>query len=603
MADRDLVLIRRVLAQGWRYRWMILLSLLASTITGAFTGFLFAKLGPFLKFMGQAATSQAGSISDHAELDTATAGLTALGFLLIKLAPAAGAASYLSWWSGQWVANRSMRDLRDRVLGHLVRLDLSFHAELRRGDLLARLTTDLGGVLTVQQQLYGKMSQRPLESLGILCFVAYKDLRLLAGILVVLAVAAAILIPLVRRTRKRSQAARETLVTNFGVLEQITAGIRVIKAMGSTQREQSRYAGHNRDLFRDNMRLVRTRAQSDAISNIAVWSIAGGGMMVGGWLFELRLITPELLFLAIGALARLITSLREVVRTWGDIQENLPSVDRVNLLLDRTSAVADAPDARPCPPPQGAIRLEGVSFRYQPKDQDVLRDISLTIPIGSTVALVGSTGAGKSTLLDLLPRFHDVSGGRITIDGTDLRAVTLDSLAQYFAIVQQDNFLFDDTILQNIAYGRPGATRAEVEAAARRADVHEDILTLEGGRGYDTEVGDRGTRLSGGQRQRIAIARALLRDAPILLLDEATSSLDAESEGNVQKALAELMRGRTVVVIAHRLATVQHADLIYVLAGKDHPRRGTIIESGTHHDLVAQGGEYAELVRLQQLGA
>jgi subfamily B ATP-binding cassette protein MsbA len=596
VADRDVVLIRRVLAQGWRYRWMILLSLLASAVTGAFSGFLFSKLGPFLKFMGQAGTS-----SDRSELIAATAGLTALGFLLIKLAPAAGAASYLSWWSGQWVANRSMRDLRDRVLGHLVRLDLSFHAELRRGDLLARLTTDLGGVLIVQQQLYGKILQRPLESLGILCIVGYMDLRLLAGILVVLAVAAMILIPLVRRTRSRSQRARETLVTNFGVLEQITAGIRVIKAMGSTQREQSRYAGHNRDLFRDNMRLVRTRAQSDAISNIAVWAIAGGGMMAGGWLFEEKLITPDLLFLAIGALARLITSLREVVRTMGDIQECLPSVARVNALLDRTSAVVDAPAALPCPPPRDAIRLEGVSFRYQQNDQDVLRDISMTIPIGKTVALVGRTGAGKTTLLDLLPRFHDVTNGRITIDGTDLRAVTLDSLAQYFAIVQQDNFLFDDTILQNISYGRPGATRAEVEIAARRADVHDDILALEGGQGYDTEVGDRGGRLSGGQRQRIAIARALLRDAPILLLDEATSSLDAESEGNVQHALGELMRGRTVVVIAHRLATVQHADLICVLAGKDHPRRGTIIESGTHQDLVALGGEYAELVRLQQL--
>jgi subfamily B ATP-binding cassette protein MsbA len=596
VADRDVVLIRRVLAQGWRYRWMILLSLLASAVTGAFSGFLFSKLGPFLKFMGHAGTS-----SDRSELIAATAGLTALGFLLIKLAPAAGAASYLSWWSGQWVANRSMRDLRDRVLGHLVRLDLSFHAELRRGDLLARLTTDLGGVLIVQQQLYGKILQRPLESLGILCIVGYMDLRLLAGILVVLAVAAMILIPLVRRTRSRSQRARETLVTNFGVLEQITAGIRVIKAMGSTQREQSRYAGHNRDLFRDNMRLVRTRAQSDAISNIAVWAIAGGGMMAGGWLFEEKLITPDLLFLAIGALARLITSLREVVRTMGDIQECLPSVARVNALLDRTSAVVDAPAALPCPPPRDAIRLEGVSFRYQQNDQDVLRDISMTIPIGKTVALVGRTGAGKTTLLDLLPRFHDVTNGRITIDGTDLRAVTLDSLAQYFAIVQQDNFLFDDTILQNISYGRPGATRAEVEIAARRADVHDDILALEGGQGYDTEVGDRGGRLSGGQRQRIAIARALLRDAPILLLDEATSSLDAESEGNVQHALGELMRGRTVVVIAHRLATVQHADLICVLAGKDHPRRGTIIESGTHQDLVALGGEYAELVRLQQL--
>lgn len=595
MADRDLVLIRRVVAQGWRYRWMILVSLLSSAATGALSGWLFTQLGPFIKYMGLADNH------DARDLVAATAGLSSLGLLLITLAPCAGAASFLSWWSGQWVANRSMRDLRNRVLGHLVHLDLAFHSELRRGDLLARLTTDLGGVLMVQQQLYGKIMQRPLEALGILCFVAYHDLRLMVAIVVVLLLASLILIPLVRRTRKRSQRARETLVANFGVLEQITAGIRVIKAMGSTEREQLRYADHNRDLFRDNMRLVRTRAQSDAISNTAVFAIAGGGMMIGGLLFNRKLLTPDQLFLAIGALARLITSLREVVRTWGDIQENLPSVDRVNLLLDRSSTVANLTTAKPLPPPHDAIRLEGVSFRYKAGDQEVLRDITMTIPIGSTVALVGRTGAGKSTLLDLLPRFHDVTGGRITIDGIDVRDVTIDSLAQYFAIVQQDNFLFDESIYRNIAYGRPGATREEVEAAARRADVHDDILALEGGRGYDTEVGDRGARLSGGQRQRIAIARALLRDAPILLLDEATSALDAESEGNVQAALSELMRGRTVVVIAHRLATVQHADLIYVLAGKDHPRRGSIIESGSHLDLVAHGGEYADLVRLQQL--
>jgi subfamily B ATP-binding cassette protein MsbA len=595
VADQDFPLIKRVLAQGWPYRWMILLSLVCSAVTGVMSGFLFTKLGPFFKLMGRAETN------DPSDLITATKGLGALGLLLITLAPCAGVASFMSWWSGQWVANRSMRDLRDRVLGHLVRLDLAFHSDLRRGDLLARLTTDLAGVLMVQQQLYGKMAQRPLESIGILAFVAYTDVRLLTAILIVLAGAAAILIPLVRRTRKRSQRARETLVANFGVLEQITAGIRVIKAMGSTEREQSRYAQHNRDLFRDNMRLVRTRAQSDAISNIAIWAIAGGSMILGGWLFEKQLITPGLLVLAIAALGRLITSLREVLRTWGDIQECLPSVARVSALLDRTSAVADAPNAAACLPPRTAIVLKQVSFRYRADDQDVLRDISMTIPIGKTVALVGRTGAGKTTLLDLLPRFHDVTGGHITIDGVDLRHVRVDSLAQYFAIVQQDNFLFDESIYQNIAYGRPGATRAEVEAAARRADVHDDILALEGGRGYDTVAGDRGGRLSGGQRQRIAIARALLRDAPILLLDEATSALDAESEGNVQAALTELMRGRTVVVIAHRLATVQHADLIYVLAGKDHPLRGTIIESGSHAELVARGGEYADLVRLQQL--
>jgi subfamily B ATP-binding cassette protein MsbA len=234
--------------------------------------------------------------------------------------------------------------------------------------------------------------------------------------------------------------------------------------------------------------------------------------------------------------------------------------------------------------------------------------VTLDIPVGKTTALVGPSGAGKTTLLDLLPRFHDMTGGRITIDGTDLRDLQLDTLARHFAIVQQDSFLFNDTLYANIAYGRPEATKEQVEDAARRAHVHDAILALEGGQGYATVVGDRGGRLSGGQRQRVAIARALLRDAPILLMDEPTSALDAESERHVQAALTELMKGRTVVVIAHRLATVQHADRIYVMAGArtrddhDDPRRGTVVESGTHQELITRNGDYAELVRLQRLG-
>jgi subfamily B ATP-binding cassette protein MsbA len=595
VAQRDLIMIKRVVAQGWRYRWMILLSLLSSTVTGALTAFLLTQLGPFIKYLGTAQADHGG------DLAAATAGLTRLGLTLLALVPLAAAAAYLSWWSGQWVANRSMKDMRDRVLGHLVRLDLAFHTELSRGDLLTRLTTDLSGVLRIQQHLYGKLLQRPLESVGVLSWVAWYDWRLCAVLVGVLVPVALGLVPLVRRTRSRSQKARETLAANFGVLEQITAGIRVVKAMGSAEREQQRYATHNLKLFNDNMRLARTRAQSDAITNAAIFAIAGAGILVGSWLFARGWITPALLFLGIGALARLITSVREVVRTWGDMQEQMPALDRVHQLLDRASAVRDREGAVPCPPPREALRVENVSFRYQPGAEDVLRDLSLVIPVGKTVALVGPSGAGKTTLLDLLPRFHDVTAGRISIDGVDLRDLQLASLAQHFAIVQQDNFLFDDSVYSNIAYGRPGATRAEVEAAARRAHVHEAILDLEGGKGYDTPVGDRGSRLSGGQRQRVAIARAFLRDAPILLLDEPTSALDAESERHVQAALVELMHGRTVVVVAHRLATIQHADLIYVFAGKDHPRRGTVVESGTHRELVARAGEYAQLVALQQL--
>jgi subfamily B ATP-binding cassette protein MsbA len=601
----DFHIIRRILGQGWRYRAMIVLSLASAGVSGALLAYLLSQLGPFMANL--AGSKQAIS---PAELAASSAGLMAIGLHLLALAPLAAASAYGAWWAGQWVANRTMQDLRSRILGHLVHLDLAYHGELARGDLLTRLTTDLEGVLRIQQYLYGKLFQRPLESLGILAFVGWQDWRLLIALVTVLGAVLLILAPLLRRTRRRSERARETLAANFSLLEQVTAGIRVVKAMGSAEREEQRYAEHNHSLFNANMRVARSRAQSDAITAAAMFAIAGIGIGGGGWLFARGMIDPFTYIFGVAALARLITALREMVRTWGDMQEQRPAAVRVYAVLDRVPAIADRAGARPCPAPRQALRFEDVSFRYPGGEGqgDVLRGITIDIPVGRTVALVGKSGGGKSTMLDLLPRFRDVTGGRITIDGTDLRDLQLASLSQHFAIVQQDNFLFNDTIYANILYGRPGATRAEVEQAARRAHVHEAILALEGGKGYDTVVGDRGGRLSGGQRQRVAIARALLRDAPILLLDEATSALDAESETHVQEALGELMKGRTVVVVAHRLATVQHADRIYVLAGAhardgaDDPRRGTIIESGTHQELVARGGDYAEMVRLQQLG-
>jgi ATP-binding cassette, subfamily B, bacterial MsbA len=599
----DAHLIWRVLKRGWEYRWMLLLALVASAGSGALMAFLLTKLGPFIKYLGgsEAATSTE-------QLTQATDGLADLGLLLLTLTPAAALASYLAVWAGQWVANRTMEDLRGQVLGHLVRLEISFHQSLTRGELLSRLTNDLTSVLRMQRNLYGKLFQRPLESIGIIGFVMWHDWRLGLGLILILVPLILILAPILRRTRKRSIKARETLVANFGVLEQITAGIKVVKAMGSARREHERYAAHNHKLFDDNMRLARARSVSEAVTSGAVFALSGIGMIGGAWLFANRWLDPGSLFLAIGALARLVTAVRETIRSWGDVQENMPSVGRVYALLDRPSTIADRPEAKPCVPPRQVIRIEQVTFRYQPEAEDVLRGVTLDIPVGKTVALIGRSGAGKSTLLDLLPRFHDVTTGRITFDGTDLRDFQVDTLARHFAIVQQDNFLFNDTIYANIAYGRPDATRAEVENAARRAHVHDDILALEGGLGYETVVGDRGSRLSGGQRQRIAIARALLRDAPILLMDEPTSALDAESERHVQEALTELMKGRTVVVVAHRLATVQHADCIYVLAGAQRrdgtpdPRRGTVVEHGTHQELVTRGGDYAEMVRLQRLG-
>ena len=298
------------------------------------------------------------------------------------------------------------------------------------------------------------------------------------------------------------------------------------------------------------------------------------------------------LMVFLGALGAMSQSLRQLANLQTVISEGLTAAGRLFQALDVAPEIADAADARALSVSEAAIAFDRVSFAYNP-ETPALTDVSLTVRRGETVALVGPSGGGKSTLLNLIPRFYDVTGGQVTVDGQDIRDVKLASLRDQIALVTQEPFLFDDTIRANIAYARPGAGTAEIEAAARAAAAHDFITALP--QGYDTPVGEAGARLSGGQRQRIAIARAFLKNAPILLLDEATSALDTESEVKVQEALERLMAGRTTLLIAHRLSTVRKADRIYVIAD------GRVEEIGDHEHLMASGGLYARLARAQNL--
>jgi ATP-binding cassette, subfamily B, bacterial MsbA len=520
--------------------------------------------------------------------------LRILPFALIGVYFVKGGARYGQAYLMAQVGQRVVMRLREEVYGHLQGMSQSFFNKRASAEILSRLTHDVGRLSRMSSQDPAVAIREVFTLLMLLGVVFAREWRLATIALVVFPLIALALVRIGKKLQTINKRGQENIAELSVVLQETLTGTKIMKAFGREAHERERFRQANRKLYRLIMRDVHVHELTSPLMEFIGALGIGAALWYGGYQVIQGETTPGTFFSFLTGLMMLYGPVRKLSNTSNMIQQAIPAAERVFELVDLKQTVVDRPNARLLDALRETIVFEQVSFQYEDGAGPVLRDISLVVRKGEMVAFVGMSGAGKSTLADLIPRFHDVTSGRITIDGVDIRDYTLASLRAQISIVTQETILFNETVAHNIGYGMPGASFDEIMHAAHLAYAHEFIQELP--QGYDTVIGERGVKLSGGQRQRIAIARALLKNPPILILDEATSELDAASEFMLQKALANLVEGRTVFVIAHRLATVVKADRIVVVDG------GQIAEMGTHEELLAQKGLYNRLHALQVSG-
>ncbi|HOX25582.1 MAG TPA: ABC transporter transmembrane domain-containing protein [Candidatus Krumholzibacteria bacterium] len=511
---------------------------------------------------------------------------TVLAILLLK-----NLLLYFSTVLTDWIGLRLIKDLRDDVYAKFLELPLGFYHRYRAGELISRATNDVQIANKTINVSFTNLVRDPAQILGyvVICLWISVTLTLLA--LVILPLTFVMIVTVGKHLRRYSHRQQERLADLTSVLQETVYGIRVVKAFAMERFERDRYLRESKRLLREMFKIARMQRLTSPLTEVLSAGVGAVILWFGGReVFVAQSLPPEAFLTFLGALFSMVHPIKELTGVNNGIQEGMAAADRLFEIIDSPGETGDEGVKAELPPVRGRVELRGVDFAYLPTEP-VLRGIDLVAEPGEVVALVGSSGAGKSTLVDLIPRFYDPQAGQVLIDGRDVREVTLASLRRSLGIVTQEVILFNDTVRANIAYGLADVSRDRLEAAARAANAHEFIQRLPDG--YDTVIGDRGTKLSGGQRQRLSIARAVLKDPPILILDEATSALDTESEQLVQEAIDRLVRNRTTFVIAHRLSTIRSASRIYTL--KD----GRIVESGTHAELLAAGGVYADLYNLQ----
>lgn len=572
-STRDLYV--RLLGYVRPYWGMFAVAVVTMALAGATDPLLPALLKPLLD----------GSFVERNTSNPLLLPLGIIGIFVVR-----GALTFLSSYTMAWVSTKIVLDIRNTMFDRLLTLPTRYYDDRSSGTLISKIAYDVNGVTSAATGVLTVLVRDTLAVTGLLGWLLYLNWRLTLVTLIIAPGVALVVKLFSKRMRRMSQESLRSMGQITHVLQEAIDCHKVVKIFGGQDYEARRFEHSNRKQRGYNMRQTMAAAATvpivqifasvavAVIISIAVQQSAANELSVGGFVSFLT------------AMLMLLTPIKHLTEVNAPLQRGLASAESVFELLDERPEQDSGNQT--LGRAKGRIEYERISFSYPGSGREALDEVSVRIETGETIALVGPSGGGKTTFVNLLPRFYEPTGGRILIDGVDTREIRLESLRENIALVSQDVILFNDTVAANIAYGRLGGTpQAAIEAAARSAHALEFIREMP--RGFDTLIGEKGVRLSGGQRQRLAIARALLKDAPILLLDEATSALDSESERHVQAALAELMRGRTTIVIAHRLSTIEHADRIVVLQG------GRVAETGSHAELLARSGTYARLYRIQ----